>query len=114
MFGYLKNMKYYIIYVASFLLLTFLWFSPLSKSKSFAPVQVDSTVVMVDTLSSRDVAPQKMNELIEKKDIKPQVIYVEEKPKGILDFTNEIITLIVGIANIVVLIIQLKKKKSTP
>lgn len=99
-------MKYYIIYFISFVFLIFIWSAPfhIVDSKSLSPKyeMVDSTVVSEDTL----VSPKAVGVKPEEK----QIVYVKETP-SFWGVSNQVISLVVGLGNLVVLGIQLTKRK---
>jgi hypothetical protein len=111
-------MAYRIFYIISFLFVIYIWFlkpvfvndftsyeEPVSEQ-----VQVDSTFLPYDYSDSGYYQKSK-DTIVILREPTEKVIYVKEENKSLIGLSNELITLIVGVMNIVVMGIQLKNKK---
>lgn len=99
-------MKYKIVYFLSFVFICYIWAPSLYKSIS-APVDtmIDSSPrVIFDTAISKS---QKMEPIKPE----PQIIYVKE-PSGFLGMSNQVLTFIVSIGNIILFGIQFRNRKN--
>lgn len=103
-------MKYKLIYTFSLLVLLFIWFFPNNDvthnkgyeetdSTAYAGAPMDS--VVLDTMPTREKVTS----------TPPTIIYIErESNTNILGLSNEIVTLMIGLGNIITMYYQFKKK----
>ena len=91
-------MKYKLIYTFSFLILFYVWVFPIydvDKTENYE--QIDSTSI-AESSPKLESTP-------------PTIIYIErESDKGMLGISNEFVTLMIGIGNIITMYYQFKKK----
>ncbi len=93
-------MKYKLIYTFSFLVLCYIWIVP-----NYMIGRSDE-VVGTDIIDSTGVSSPSDSTYVESR---PTIVYIE-KEESILGTSNEIITLIIGLGNIITLYYQFKKR----
>ena len=113
-------MKFKIVYIVSALFVASLWFYHFNKKHTKHPIKI----VQVDSMAAMPKPELPTVKSFKKKSItvlpnmktvaqQPTIIYVDDdKDSGILGISNEVVTLIIGLGNIVVLIFH-KKKSNT-
>lgn len=103
-------MKYKLIYTFSLLVLLFIWFYP-NHEVTHKLEQIDSTEYAGAPMDSVVLDTTPIRKEVTTTQPAPTIIYIDrESNTNILGLSNEIITLMIGLGNIITMYYQFKKK----